>query len=482
MRQSRRQFIRVIGVVIVAASVLGILTDSQGAQSQRPNVIYILADDLGYGDLGCYGQEQIKTPNLDKLAANGMRFTQHYAGSTVCAPSRCSLMTGKHGGHCTVRGNVDVLMKPDEVTVAKIMQAAGYSTACIGKWGIGHPPPPADPHDNGFNYFFGYLSMWHAHNYYPEFLWKNGKKVQLRNVGRHVEKHYKEGQELLTGYGVKRLDYTSDLYTEDALTWIEAQTDPFFLFLSYTIPHANNEAKSLGAEHGMEVPDYGPYVGKDWPNAEKGKAAMITRMDSDIGTLMTKLRALGVDRNTLVMFTSDNGPHKEGGVNPAFFDSSGPLTGTKRDLYEGGIRVPMIAAWPAQIKAGTSTDHVSAFWDLLPTLAELTGQPVPADIDGVSFLPTLQGRAAEQKLHRYLYWEFHEGSSKQALRMGKWKAVRLAPSKPLELYDLSQDIAEKHNLAGKRPDVVACMKRILSQERTDEAQWPLKDAQGTMPF
>jgi len=449
---------------------------------QKPNVIYILADDLGYGDLGCYGQERIKTPHLDQLAAGGMKFTQHYAGSTVCAPSRCSLMTGKHGGHCTVRGNVDVLMKPDEVTVGNVMQAAGYKTACIGKWGIGHPPPPENPHDNGFDYFFGYLSMWHAHNYYPEFLWKNGEKVLLRNVGKHVERHYKQDQEELTGYGVERIDYTSDLFTNDALTWIEAQTDPFFLFLSYTIPHANNEAQSLGAEHGMEVPDFGDYADQNWPAAEKGKAAMISRLDRDIGAIIDKLKELGIHENTLVIFTSDNGPHKEGGIDPDFFVSSGQLTGTKRDLYEGGIRVPMIAAWPGVIEVGSQTDHISAFWDVLPTMAELASQPSPPGVDGISFLPTLLGKTSQQEIHEYLYWEFHEGSSKQAVRMGDWKAVRLTPSGEIELYDLSTDIAEANSVAADHPDLVAKIEEILAQVRTDEDLWPLNDAKDTMPF
>jgi arylsulfatase A-like enzyme len=372
-------------------------------------------------------------------------------------------------------------MASEEVTIGKLMKDAGYSTACIGKWGIGHPPPPEDPHNNGFDYFFGYLSMWHAHNYYPEFLWRNGKKVKLNNVGKHLEKHYKEGQELLTGYGIERNEYTSDLFTQDALSWISNQNTPFFLFLSYTIPHANNEAQALGGEHGLEVPDYNIYKDKNWPVAEKGKAAMISRMDSDVGKIFKKLKDLGFENNTLVMFTSDNGPHKEGGIDPDFFNSNGKLKGKKRDLYDGGIRVPMIARWPGKISPGNKTAHISAFWDVLPTLAELVEKPIPAGIDGISFLPTLIG-STDQKEHEFLYWEFHEGSSKQALRMGNWKVVRLAPSKKIELYDVTIDIGEENNIADQHPELIEKAKQIFKNVRTDEDSWPLKDQQDTMPF
>lgn len=472
MHLSRRRFLKSIGIATVSIGALS-LEGCLKKKGKKPNVIYILADDAGFGDLGCYGQEKIKTPNLDKMAAEGMRFTQHYAGSTVCAPSRCCLMTGKHTGHCTVRGNVDVLMKKDESTIAKIMKRADYTTGCIGKWGIGHPPPPSDPHTNGFDYFFGYLSMWHAHNYYPDFLWRNGEKVELRNIVQHPEKHYKKDQESLVGLAGKKVDYSSDLFTLDALEFIEKRNRPFFLFLSYTIPHANNEAGKFG-EHGMEVPDLGIYKDKDWPEPEKGKAAMISRLDSDIGRILNRLKALGIDENTLVIFSSDNGPHKEGGVAPDFFDSNGPLKGIKRDLYEGGIRVPMIACWPGKIKAGSETEHISAFWDILPTLAELVGVQPSKDIDGISMLPTLLNKPQEQ--HKYLYWEFHEGSSsRQAVRLGNFKAVRLAPSKPIELYDLSLDIGEEYDVAGEHPEIIAEVKAILGQVRTDENTWPLND-------
>ncbi len=458
---------------LAAVSVSALSRSRSSAESpSRPNIIYVLADDLGYGDLGCYGQRRIQTPKLDKMAREGMRFTQHYAGDTVCAPSRCSFMMGRHTGHCTVRGNVDVLMKPDEVTVGTVLKQAGYSTACIGKWGIGHPPPPDDPARHGFDHFFGYLSMWHAHNYYPDFLWRNAEKVPLRNVVEHPAQHYKEGQRTLVGLASEKVDYSHDLFTTEALRFLGARKNPFFLFLSYTIPHANNEARQFGS-HGLEVPDYGPYGNEDWPEPEKGKAAMITRLDRDMGRLFSELKKQGIDENTLVIFSSDNGPHKEGGVDPDFFDSNGPLRGIKRDLYEGGIRVPMLARWPGRIEPGAVCDHVSAFWDMLPTFAELADAEVPKDIDGLSIVPALLGK--DQPEHQYLYWEFHEGSSKQAIRMGKWKAIRLAPSRAIELYDLETDIGEQHNIADRHPGVAARAREILSQARTDEQRWPLNE-------
>jgi arylsulfatase A-like enzyme len=475
MKQSRRRFLKDFSLTAATIATLpfdGCFSVAGPSGKQRPNIIYILADDLGYGDLGCYGQQRIKTPNLDRMAAEGMRFTQHYAGSTVCAPSRCALMTGRHTGHCTVRGNVDVLMKPTERTVAKVLKEAGYSTACIGKWGIGHPSPPEGPRNHGFDFFFGYLSMWHAHNYYPDFLWKNGQKVPLRNVVQHPKKHYKPAQEGLVGLASEKVDYSHDLFSEAAVKFIREQNGPFFLFLPYTIPHANNEA-SLFGEHGMEVPDLGIYKDKDWPEPEKGKAAMISRLDRDIARILATLKERRIDDKTLVIVSSDNGPHKEGGVKPDFLGSSGPLQGTKRDLYEGGIRVPMIARWPGTIKAGSTSHHISAFWDILPTFAELADTPAPAGIDGISMVPALLGKP--QKQHEFLYWEFHEGRSKQAVRMGDWKAVRTAPSRAIELYDLKSDISEHNNVADAHPNVVARAEEILRSVRTDADLWPLMD-------
>jgi len=469
---NRRDFLKTIGLCAGSLVLSGCTGPYQKAdrKHRRPNIIFILADDLGYGDLGCYGQKVIQTPNLDQMAKEGMLFTQHYAGSTVCAPSRCALMTGLHTGHCSVRGNGVSLLKPEEVTVATILKQTGYVTAVIGKWGVGHPPPPGDPARHGFDYFFGYLNMMHAHNYYPEFLWRNDEKYYLD--GNKVKKPHPLGY----GVAIKRKQYTHDLFTREALKFIEQNgRRRFFLYLAYTIPHANNEA----GDKGMEVPSFGQYADKDWPEPQKGYAAMITRMDRDIGRLLDSLKKSGLDENTVVIFTSDNGPHKEGGSDPEFFDSNGPLRGIKRDLYEGGIRVPMIARWPGKIKPGSVSNHVSAFWDFLPTCAELAGVKPPKDIDGISMVPTLMGQPRKQKKHRFLYWEFHEQGKKQAVRMGNYKAVRLnihyKPNAPMELYDLKTDIGEQHNIADQHPEVIAKIKAYLKTARTESPKWPLSE-------
>ncbi|MHC4659587.1 MAG: arylsulfatase [Planctomycetota bacterium] len=475
--QTRREFLKKGGLTAASAGALafwpGCATTGPAAttKSKRPNIVFILADDLGYGDLGCYGQRQINTPNLDRMAREGMRFTQHYAGSTVCAPSRCVLMTGLHTGHCRVRANARILMESEDVTVAEVLKDAGYVTGMVGKWGVGHPPPPGDPACNGFDYFFGYLNMMHAHNYYPEFLWRNEEKVIFDD--NQLADRYPGEQ----GWSWRQGTYSHDLFTREALTFVEQSKDnPFFLYLAYTIPHANNEAgRHIG--NGMEVPDYGIYKEKNWPGPQKGHAAMITRMDRDIGRLLARLGELGIDENTLVMFSSDNGPHKEGGADPQFFSSSGPLRGKKRDLYEGGIRVPMIARWPGKINPGTESNHISAFWDFLPTAVELAGINSPKDTDGISMVPTLLGQPRKQRKHQFLYWEFHERGGKQAVRWGKWKAVRLGvhknPEGLLELYNLGDDIGEANNIAADHPDIVARMERYLKSARTDSPKWPL---------
>jgi arylsulfatase A-like enzyme len=435
----------------------------------KPNIIFVLADDLGYGDLGCYGQQQIQTPNIDRVAAEGLRFTDHYAGSTVCAPSRCSLMTGLHTGHTYVRGNREIKpmgqlpLPADTSTVPKMLKQAGYTTALIGKWGLGGPDSTGTPNKQGFDHFFGYLCQRHAHNYYPEFLFRNDERVPLDN---EVAGDRPDG----AGVATKKSQYSYDLMAEEALKFVEAnQEGPFFLYLAITIPHANNEA----GKQGMEVPDYGVYADKNWPDAQKGHAAMITRLDRDMGRLMQKLKDLGIDENTIVFFTSDNGPHREGGANPDFFDSNGPLRGIKRDLYEGGIRVPLIARWPGRIDSGRTTDDVSAFWDFMPTFAVLSGQMPPADTDGLCMVPTLLGRAEKQKKHKFLYWEFYERGSKQAVRMGRWKAVRFGAAGRLELYDLQTDIGETTNVADGHPEVVAIIEEYLAIARTDSQHWTI---------
>jgi arylsulfatase A-like enzyme len=415
------------------------------AATTKPNIVFILSDDLGYGELGCYGQKLIQTPRIDRMAAEGIRFTDCYAGSTVCAPSRCTLMTGLNTGHCRIRGNATVPLQPEDTTVAKVLKSAGYATGLIGKWGLGEPGSTGVPNRQGFDYFFGYLDQVHAHNYYPDYLWRNGQKVPLPNVVEH-------------GVASKRVVWSHDLFAAESLEFVEQhKNEPFFLYLAFTIPHANNEGFEAGKD-GMEVPDDEPYSDRAWPRVEKNKAAMITRMDADVGRLLDKIKQLDLDGRTIVFFTSDNGPHHEGGVDPKFFDAAGPLRGGKRDLYEGGIREPMVARWPGHIAPGQTSDFVWAFWDFLPTAAELAGVKPPAGIDGVSVAPVLlapPGKEAPIPPHEFLYWEFHEGGFQQAVRMGRWKAVRRKLGRPLELYNLASDLGETRNLAGEQPEIVA---------------------------
>lgn len=452
-----------IALCFVAGLSAATFAKSSATESKRPpNIIFILADDLGYGDLGCYGQKRIKTPNLDRMAAEGIRFTQCYAGSTVCAPSRSALMTGQHTGHTRVRGNERHPLKPEDVTVAELLKATGYRTGLIGKWGLGEEGTTGHPNLQGFDEFFGYLNQRHAHNYYPTFLWRNNQRVKLRN---EVPNEDKEG----AGVATRRVEYSHDSFAQEALGFVQRNhAHRFFLYLAFTLPHANNEAKT----EGMEIPSDAPYSAEPWPQAQKNKAAMITRLDADVGKLLQKLKALGVDRDTIVFFSSDNGPHKEGGNDPQFSESSGPLRGIKRDMYEGGIRVPMIVRWPGRIKPGTTSDHVWAFWDFLPTAAEIAGAKAHKTIDGVSVFPTLLGK--KQSPHRFLYWEFHEKGTKQAVRMGDWKGVRLAPAASLELYNLEKDVAEKENVAQRHPKIVSRIEAYLKTARSESEHWKIR--------
>lgn len=447
----------------LAAQLADIAQVSPSAFAARtPNIIFIMADDLGYGDLGSYGQKQIRTPNLDRMAAEGIRFTQYYAGSTVCAPSRSVLMTGLHTGHTYIRGNSKDNFRPEELTVAEVLKSAGYRTGLVGKWGLGHEGSMGVPTRQGFDYFFGYLDQTHAHNYYPTFLLRNETRVKLRNV---VPNEGSVGQ----GKASEKVDYSHDLMTDEALAFIDREAKgPFFLYLAYTIPHANNEARDL------EVPDLGEYASRDWPAPQKAFAAMVSRLDRDVGRVLDRLRERGIERETIVFFTSDNGPHKEGGHIPEYFDSNGAMRGIKRDLYEGGIRVPMIVRWPGRIKPGTVSRHVWGHWDFLPTAAEIAGAKAPRGIDGRSMLGALLGRRAPE--HKFLYWEFHEGGFKQAVRMGDWKAVRLAPGAALELYDLKSDVSEQRNVASEHPDVIRRIEEYLRTARTESELWPVRAA------
>ena len=429
------------------------------AQARKPNIVFILADDLGYGDLGCYGQKQIQTPNIDRLASKGMRFTQAYAGSTVCAPSRCALMTGLHTGHTFIRGNQRLDLRPQDTTVAEVLKAAGYRTAIFGKWGLGTACNSGVPNLKGFDEWFGYLDQRHAHTYYPSQLWENQKEYFLGG-----------------NFGPNHTEYSHDLFTQRARGFIDKQSpaSPFFLYLAYTIPHADNEAAKITG-NGMDVPTDEPYSNRTWPQTEKNFAAMITRMDRDVGGLVDLLGSRGLAQDTLIIFTSDNGPHAEGGHDPAFFDSNGPLRGIKRDLYEGGIRVPTIAAWPGVIRPGTTSDAVWAFWDFFPSAAELAGANAPNDIDGISFVPALRGWPMPKR--EYLYWEFHEQGFSQAVRMGDWKGVRRkSRGAPIELYDLATDIGEQHDVASQHPDIVRQIAGIMISARTESKEFPVRDA------
>jgi arylsulfatase A-like enzyme len=437
------------------------------AADRPPNIIFILADDLGYGDLGCYGQVRIRTPHLNQMAREGLRFTQCYAGSTVCAPSRCALMTGLHAGHGRIRGNSTVPLRPEDVTVAEILQKAGYTTGLVGKWGLGEPGTTGVPNRKGFDYFFGFLNQVDAHNYYPDYLWRNTATVAIA------------GNVVKNRIAVRRAQYAPDLFTSDAIAFMEKNRDrPFFLYLAYTTPHANNELARVTG-NGMETPTDEPYKAKSWPQVEKNKAAMITGLDADIGRLLQRLKALGLEESTVVFFSSDNGPHKEGGVDPQFFDSAGPFRGHKRDLTEGGIREPLIVRWPGKIVPNRASDVVTAFWDFPATAAELAGAPAPAG-DGISMVPTLFSQAG-QKTHDFLYWEFGERGFQQAVRMGDWKATRPQADEPLELYDLKTDPGEAHNVADSHSDVVSRIEAYLKTARTPSADFPIKPRPKSLP-
>ncbi len=440
----------------------------------KPNIIFIMADDLGYGELGCYGQQVIQTPRLDQMARQGMRFTQFYAGCTVCAPSRSVLMTGQHTGHTYVRGNAGSKdtsiqsLRDQDVTVAEVLRSVGYHNALIGKWGLGEVDQPGFPLRQGFDYFYGYLNQGHAHNYYPEFLYRNDQLVPLRN---EVQLPPGAREDSLAGHATKRVDYSHDLFANEALEFVREQSaGPFFLYLALTIPHANNEAARM-VGNGAEVPTYGIYANRDWPDQDKGHAAMITRMDADVGRLLDLLKELSIDENTLVFFTSDNGPHDESRHDLNRFTPSGPLTGIKRSLTEGGVRVPMIARWPQHIRPGSVSDHVGYFADVMPTLMELTGAKTEASIDGISFLPTLTG-IGQQSEHEYLYWEFYEQGSRQSVRFGDWVAIRQPMfTGKVTLFNIADDIAQTTDLAAQHPDLVAKAVAYMEQAHTPNPNW-----------
>ncbi|GLR18946.1 arylsulfatase [Portibacter lacus] len=467
--------LRSVSLFVIQLILLSSCTNTSNSSSEknitedRPNIIYILADDLGYGDLSFTGQQHFSTPNIDKLAKGGMFFTQHYAGATVCAPSRSALMTGLHTGHTYIRGNKGV--KPEgqypiddeALTVAEILKKGGYVTGAFGKWGLGPVQSEGDPNRQGIDQFFGYNCQTLAHNYYPFHLWDNQNKVILEDNS-----------------GDSQTTYAPEVIHQNALSFIEKNRDTsFFMFYPSVIPHAELLAPSAEVEPFIgKVGQEKPYKGtEDGPRYRLGGygsqelphatfAAMVTILDKQVGDVINKLEQLGIAENTLIIFTSDNGPHKEGGADPDFFNSNGPFKGYKRDLYEGGIRVPTIAYWPKKIKAGTKSDHISAFWDFLPTACDIANQPKPKNIDGISFLPSMLGE--EQKTHDYLYWEFHEQGGKQAVRMGKWKGIKLKMANnfdaPIALYNLEMDLREENDVSANNPQIVEEMKRIMKKE------------------
>jgi arylsulfatase A-like enzyme len=454
----------------LSLAICGLLSCSKN-DTEQPNVIYIMADDLGYGDVGVYGQKLIQTPNIDKLASEGMLFTRHYAGNTVCAPSRCTLMTGLHNGHARIRGNKRTPLLDEDITVAEVFKKAGYSTNLVGKWGLGEEGSTGIPNNQGFDYFYGYLNQAHAHNYYPAFLYENEKRDSLGNIVETMKEGNSSG---IAGHSSNKLVYSHDLFEKKALEVIKNNKDkPFFLYLALTLPHANNEAQHFN-ESGMEIPSLGIYEKEDWPEDQKRHAAMITRLDLTVGLVIQKLIEEGIDENTIVIFTSDNGPHNEGGADSEFFNSNGPLRGTKRDLYEGGIRVPTIARWPGKIKAGSKTEHVSGFVDFFATIIELVIPTEKYATDGQSYLPVLLGKK-ETSNHDF-YWEFHEQGGKQAVLFDtNWKCIRLnvndSTKTNVELYNLAKYIEEQNNVASDFPEKLAKGIKLIDENHVYNADF-----------
>ncbi len=490
----KKQNFRHMKILIYLSLILTLFlscTNAQKKGDKKPNIIYILADDAGYGDFGCYGQTHFPTPNIDKLAAEGMRFTQHYSGSTVCAPSRSVLMTGLHTGHTAIRGNKELKDREGQtpipaeyLTIAEVLKNAGYATGAFGKWGLGYIGSEGDAVNQGFDQFFGYNCQRMAHRYYPTYLWDN------------QEKHYLEGNDW-----TNTVTYAPDVVQDKTLEFIEDNKDkPFFAYIPLIQPHAEIIApddsilakfkgkfvedkpytgtNSKGQYRGAS--DYGPdiviskYCSQEIPKAVF--AAMMYRIDVYVGQIMNKLDELGIAENTIVMLSSDNGPHLEGGADPDFFNSGGGLRGYKRDLYEGGIRTPLIVKWPAKTKPGSVSNHVSAFWDVLPTCADVAGIEIDSQIDGISFLPTLTGKK-KQKEHDFLYWEFALKQGMQAVRMGDWKGVIYKLNNPekakLELFNLKTDRAETTDVANQHPEIVAQIKQIMKEQHQPSTRFPL---------
>lgn len=449
------RLLSILGLVICYLAPLSTLA------AEKPNIIFILSDDIAQGDLGCYGQKLIQTPNLDQMAKEGTRTTQAYCGTTVCAPSRTSLMTGLHMGHSPIRANRE--LKPEgqmplpegTYTVAKLLKSAGYATACVGKWGMGMFDTTGSPLKMGFDHFFGYNCQRHAHSYFPTYLYNDDRRFELPG---------NDGNTKVTGHGAT---YSQDLIADDTLKFVrEHRAQPFFLFYAVTLPHGT-----------FQTNDQGLYKDKPWTEEQKNYAAMVTRLDSDVGRLLKLLKELQIDENTLVVFAGDNGSSfpPNSALGKLFEQAANGLRGYKRELYEGGLRNAGIIRWPGVVPAGRVSDEPWAFWDFLPTCAELAETKVPSGVrtDGLSLVPFFKGGAAPKR--PYFYWELHEGPSLQAVRWGDWKAVRKGPSKAIEIYDLKIDAAEAHDLAAAKPELVVKAEALMKEAREDDPAWPLRD-------
>lgn len=460
----KRRLFNILPFIAVAAFQVG-----KAQETKLPNVVFVLADDMGIGDLGCYGQQKIETPNIDALAADGLLFTNHYSGSTVSAPSRCCLMTGKHTGHAYVRGNkgvkseqgvFDLQLPKSEITVAELFKQKGYATMCVGKWGLGGPGTSGSPVKKGFDYFFGYLSQGAAHRYYPEYLYENEDKVMLNG---QVYSHF--------------------MIMEKGLEFIRQNQDkPFFAYFAITPPHADLDYPDLSQyENDFEEVAFdnaGFQKGKGFKPQPKPRAAyasMVSEVDRNVGQLLKLLDDLGLRENTLVIFSSDNGVHNVGGHDPEYFNSNGPYRGYKRDLYEGGIHVPFVVNWPKVITEPRVTDHTSTFWDFLPTICDLIGLESPDNIDGISYLPVLKDREPEQRKHDYLYYEFYEQGGKQAIMKDGWKLICLNMNDPAnrieELYYIKEDIGEESNLISLHPDKAKELRDLILSARTESSMF-----------
>jgi arylsulfatase A-like enzyme len=494
---------KVVYLLVLSLGLLSCNQENSEKKNEKPNVIYILADDLGYGELGVYGQEKIQTPNIDALATNGMLFTQHYSGAPVCAPSRYMLLTGKHAGHARIRGNDEWAERGDvwnfekavsdpnlegqrpilntTETIGKVMQKAGYKTAVVGKWGLGAPLTEGIPNKSGFDFFYGYNCQRQAHQLYPKHLWKNEEKIILENdlIAPNTKLDKDADPNLLESYKkYDQIEYAPALMQTEVLNFIEENKEqPFFMYYATPLPHLPLQVPQEYVDKYVKIlGDEEPYIGNKgyfpnrYPNA--AYAGMISYLDDQVGEIVSKLKELNLYENTIIIFTSDNGPSYTGGMDPEYFESAKPFPSnygrTKGFTYEGGVRVPMIASWPGKIKEGSTTDHISAFWDVMPTLGELINAKVPEDIDGLSFLPTLLEKD-NQKEHEFLYWEFPSYQGQQAVRMGDWKGVRkniFKGNMAIELYNLKSDLTESIDVATEYPEIVAKIEEIMKREHT----------------